>query len=550
MKTHSTIIVCAVLLLSATIISAQPAPFSTIDYVDINNIKAGVLVHGDMWWSPATQLAACEFPKSSGKNISFTGSLWMSGYDAGSQLHVAAQTYRQDGNDYWPGPLDNTGTIAYNTSQAWAKIWKVNRTQIDSFLAFTTHTSANTPPSILQWPAKRNPYAAGNGGVALTINSDMAPFVDVNHDGVYNALQGDYPATKGDQTLWWLYNDNGPVHTETNGTPLKVEIHAMAYAYSRGTLIDNAIYYEYNIFNKSANNYTNFRVGQFADVELGAGGDDYIGFDSTHRMGIVYNSSSVDAVYGNMVPMAAVSLISLPNDGPATYVPAGSFMYYDNTVDPKRGNPATAGEHNNYLRSEWRDSTHLKRDFTFPGMPSVGYGTGYQDCNYVYSGDPSDNTQWSECVCNNRPDDRRFIIASNDFTLNGGSSQKIVIALLTTNLGANNGCPNASFANIKTVADTVWNIYQHPYPSAGIAGAAVESDIHIYPDPAHDKLFISGGQDRANYRVYNMMGQAVAVPLSAAENIVQLDIAALVPGMYGIQYTSNGISTVMRFIKY
>ncbi len=97
------------------------APFNTMDSVDINNIHAAILVHGDMWWDPVAQLALCRFPPNAPTHINFAGSVWMSGYDAGNNLHVAAQTYRQTGNDYWPGPIDpGTGSLTYATSQKWA----------------------------------------------------------------------------------------------------------------------------------------------------------------------------------------------------------------------------------------------------------------------------------------------------------------------------------------------------------------------------------------------------------------------------------------------
>jgi hypothetical protein len=230
------------LLFATCLLHVLPAngqtAFPYINYVDINNIKAATLVHGDLWWNTTLQYASCEFPKGSGKNIQFACSLWLSGFDAGNNLHVAAQTYRQTGNDYWPGPLDTNDTLTYATSQSWAYIWKVNQSDINTFNTISTHTIANTPTDILHWPAKGNPYAQGAGSTVLSINQDMAPFVDVNADGVYNALQGDYPAIKGDQTLFWVFSDNGPTHTETNGAPFKVEIHAMAYAYSRGTPVD------------------------------------------------------------------------------------------------------------------------------------------------------------------------------------------------------------------------------------------------------------------------------------------------------------------------
>ena len=230
----------AALMMASSMALAQ-ATFTSHDSVDINNITTRILVHGDMFWDPVTQLASTQFPAHSGKSVNFASAVWMSGYDAGGALHVAAQTYRQEGNDYWPGPLDVSDTLTYATSHDWAKIWKVNKTDIAYFLSLSSHTTTNTPAMILSWPGKGNTYAQGNAAVPITVTSDMAPFVDVNNNGIYEPLLGDYPAIKGDQSLWWVFSDNGPAHTQTNGKPLGVEVHAMAYGISRGTLMDDVV---------------------------------------------------------------------------------------------------------------------------------------------------------------------------------------------------------------------------------------------------------------------------------------------------------------------
>src|SRR5690606_27451447 len=103
MKTGLQVVLLIMGVLCVVIGNAQP--FKTIEYIDINNIRSAVLVHGDMNWDTDT-LSIAEFPKGSGKHVSFCTSIWMSGYDMGNRLHVSAQTYRADGNDYWPGPLD------------------------------------------------------------------------------------------------------------------------------------------------------------------------------------------------------------------------------------------------------------------------------------------------------------------------------------------------------------------------------------------------------------------------------------------------------------
>lgn len=528
-------------------------PFPTISYLDINKVKASVLVHGDMWWDPVSQLSKCFYPSSTTKNIGFAAALWMSGYDASSQLHVASQMYRQNGNDYWPGPLDASGSLSYATSTDWAKIWKVNRNQISAFIDSPTHTTANTPVSILTWPGKGNTYATGNAGVPLTITNNMAPFVDINSNGIYEPLLGDYPDVKGDQALWWVVSDNGPLHDESNGVPLGVEIHNMAYGYNRGTLIDNVLFYEYTITNKSPNDYTDFRIGQFADMDLGSAYDDYVGFDSVHRMGITYNGDPSDSVYASNMPIAGVTMIILPGDAGTTYVPAGSFMYFKNDTGVI-GNPLYDVDYNNYLRSLTLDGQHVSNDFTTAVIPTIGYGSG-PNTNYVYPGDPGNLSQWSECSSGNISGDRRFVIASNDFTLAAGATQKVVMALVTSTLSTGNACgaPGISFAGIKTVADTAWNVFFNPLPPSGTANvAAAANTINIFPNPAHDQLRIENTDQSAGdeyITIYNAIGQVVNVTITKIQNAHIANINNLPAGLYNVLYRKGDMHKAVTFVK-
>ncbi len=530
-----------------------PIPFNTLEHVDINNISAGLLVHGDMWWNPVTQIADCSFPATSVKNISFAGSLWMSGYDTTGNLHLSAQTYRQNGNDYWPGPLNSSDTLTYASSQKWAKIWKINRTDIQHFQGIVTHDSASTLNAIWTWPAKGNIHAAGLFGAPLDITTDMAPFVDLNGNGIYEPLLGEYPDIKGDQALWWVYSDNGAAHSETNAKPLDVEIHGMAFAYHRGTLIDNVIYYDYNVINKSPNTYTNFRIGQWADMDLGYYLDDFIGFDSIHRMGFNYNGTNDDGLtgghppnsYATHMPIAGVTLIVMPGDSVSRIIPAGSFTYYNNDTVSDIGNPVIDTQFNNYLRSKLKNGQHFTKDFAGSGVPCRGYGSG-PNTNYVFNGKIGDTSQWTECNCNNTPGDRRYIIASNDFTFHAGEKQHIVMALVTTNLDSNNGCPAlVNFDSIYTVADTAWATYFNPLPPLPSQVQKLETNgtISIYPNPAHNFIYIIDKNKNLSQRmfsVYNTIGQKMNVESSQNLNTVEIKIENLPNGIYYLLY-NNGI---------
>jgi len=533
-------------ILALTRLYAQ-APFATIDTIDANNIGAAQLVHGDMWWNPANGTMDCEYPAGSGKNLNGAGALWMSAYDAGGNLHVSAQTYRQTGNDYWPGPLTGD-TLAFTTSAGWAKIWKINSADIQTFLSLPTHDVANTPASILTWPAKGNVYAQGNGSQSLSITTDMAPFVDLNGNGIYEPLLGEYPDIKGDQALWWVFSDNGPTHNQTNGKPLCVEVHAMAYAYKRGTLIDDVVYYEYSIVNRSPNKYTDFRIAQWTKPDLGADGFlgyNYIGFDSVWRMGIVYDHNNFDAnagggfpiiIYGLNPPQSALTMIVLPGDSGVNYVPPGSFVNYDND-NSVMGNPTVDTEYNNYMRAKMLNGRHYTND-------------SGQDCNYVYPGDPSDTATWSECSANNTPGANNYVFASNDFTLNAGSMQKVVFALLVADTLAG-GCPVATFKGISLVADTAWANYYNPPPQTYIFDTGTATGIQIYPNPASAQLYIvnNNSTGSTSISIYNTLGQKIDLPITQNGTGYIVDVSPLPTAIYYLLYRKDNIQKTAKFLK-
>jgi len=529
-------------VLALTRLSAQ-APFATIDTIDANNIGAAQLVHGDMWWNPANGTMDCEYPAGSGKNMNGAGALWMSAYDAGGNLHVSAQTYRQTGNDYWPGPLSD-GALTFNTSARWAKIWKVNSSDIQAFLSLKVHVVANTPPSILTWPAKGNVYAQGNSSLSLTITSDMAPFVDINGNGIYEPLLGEYPDIKGDQALWWVFSDNGPTHNQTNGNPLGVEVHAMAYAYKKGTLTDDVVYYDYTIVNRSSNTYSNMRMALWDDAELGWYYDDYIGFDSVWRMGIIYKGNNDDGAggghpvnsYGLNPPQSALTMIVLPGDTGSYYSPPGSFIYFNNDLSVM-GDPSVDTQYNNYMRAKMRNGRHYTND-------------SGQDCNYVFPGDPSNPLEWSECTSHDDPGSRQFVFSSNDFTLSAGSTQKIVFALLVADTLAY-GCPLATFKGISTVADTAWKNYFSPPPQSYIQNNTATNDILIYPNPVSNQLYISYDYSTgsASITIYNALGQNMDLPVTTNGSGNIIDVSSLPTAIYYIVYRKDNIQKTAKFLK-
>jgi hypothetical protein len=73
-----------------------------------NHVKAMMHNGGDQWWNQ-TDAARYEVPVASPGaprvNAAFAASLWIGGLDPSGNLHMAANTYRQNGVDFFTGPV-------------------------------------------------------------------------------------------------------------------------------------------------------------------------------------------------------------------------------------------------------------------------------------------------------------------------------------------------------------------------------------------------------------------------------------------------------------
>ena len=208
------------------------APASAKEDLDINNVRATILNGGDMWWDLANgkYLVPKPAPGTNGPTSLYAGSLWIGGIDANGALKVAAMTYRQIGNDFWPGPLTSSASTDATTCLTWDKIFKVNKADVKTFRdwVITGSVGANPTPSagvdaITNWPV------IGPEGQA------MAPYYDANGNNIYDPYGGDYPdfwlgdGTRpagqsacdaglfGDQVLYWVFNDKGNAHSVPRG---------------------------------------------------------------------------------------------------------------------------------------------------------------------------------------------------------------------------------------------------------------------------------------------------------------------------------------------
>lgn len=422
--------------------------------ININNVRATIMNGGDMWWD-LKGTAQYEIPKGSGKTSMFAGALWVGGIDAGGQLKLAAIEYRSFGVDYFPGPLDPvTVSISHDECKKFDKIYKVYRQEVQDWV-----NNGGTPPaSVTTWPGNTK-----DGRV-------LAPFYDVNGDGIYDYTSGDYPyydfsgkldcktcgdshykdLLYGDETFWWVYNDVGNVHGETQGVPIGIEIQAQAFAFTTNDEINNMTFYKYKIINRSSYQLNNTYIGQFADPDLGYAFDDYVGCDVERGLGYCYNGYPVDGhgeaqAYGPNPPAIGIDFfqgpLADPGDGidnnrncivdePCEDIIMSKFIYYSNGFGTPTTDPENASEYYSYMQGKWKDGSlmtyggtgHLSGgincDFMFPGLSdqTYGWGTG-GTCQRPAQVQP----EWSEYTAHTTPYDRRFLQSAGKFTLKPGA---------------------------------------------------------------------------------------------------------------------------------
>lgn len=445
-------------------VMAGCTPAQSSAELSVNNVRTIIYSGSDMWWDLFGGGNAWYFvPKvedrSKGASSNFAGNVWFGGIDAGNQLKIAAQTYRQSGVDFWTGPLTTTdATTTSDVCQKYDKIFKITRKEVDDFVL----SGGPITTGIREWP--------GNGDLSLNQAQILAPWVDKfgvpGGDGVYEPEQGDYPyydvynaggkdvlgvckaRVFGDETLWWVYNDNGSNHVATGGRAIGMEIRAQAFAFKTTDEINNMTFYNYQLVNRSSFALYDTYMTVWTDADLGYYLDDYIGCDVQRGLGYIYNATPNDPTvsgtngYGAYVPALGCDFFQGPinttngidddNDGlidaadPGEQMGMTKFLYFNNSfpgVPLQTTDPQNATQYYQYMTGFWRDGTPV----TCGGN---GYG-GSIPTSFVYPADTYTNGScgpgnWSE---SGTPGDRRFMQSSGPFELQPGAVNYITVGL-------------------------------------------------------------------------------------------------------------------------
>ena len=457
--------VLLLLLLTLSVLSVKSQ--NAFDSLDVNNINARFYSGGDMFWD-LVGFPKFEAPQQSNpaakRHSMFAAGLWIGGVDQGGGLHLAGQTYRQSGLDYWSGPVDVSSSSPINFDT----IWTITRSEINAFVAeYSTNGSIANPglyPNVFAWPTE---YEDSNGNIV-----QLAPYADLNSNLQYEPALGEYPIMEGDKMLYWVFNDAANPHTETGGQQMGIEVQAFAFGYDcpANPAINNTIFLRYQIVNRSTYTFNNTYIGMWADTDIGMFSDDYVGVDTLRGMMFGYNGDPLDdgaAGYGTNPPAQGITLLQGPlDDTGAPMDRYTNFVYYENDFSV-RGNPITAAHHYNLMQSVWKDSLQMVRNGT-TGHPQDGSGP---PTKFMLDGDGGwcggTATGWSEVSANNTPFDRRGLASVGPFTMAPGEVNDLVYAFTYARGFYNDNL--GSVCELQTSVDSLRNFFNSgsPSPCAG-----------------------------------------------------------------------------------
>jgi hypothetical protein len=548
------------------------------DSLNINNINATIDPIGSHFWDYET--AHFEVPKGSGKHSIFTHSMWIGGMRDDTQICTSADRFRQ-GQDFIVGPL--TANQDSNHYIKWNRNWKISKIQIQYHINNWNQPGYEPIEVIKNWPA--------HGESSLGQSQNIAPYFDMNSNGIYEPLSGDYPLIRGDEAVFFVFNDD-VLHTASFSEKLGIEIHGMAYEYNRpnDSTLYNTLFMHYDIINLSTYNYQDTYLGLFTDFDLGFAMDDYIASDVTNGMMYGYNGTAVDGAgqpyaYGDHPPAIGLKVIGGPflepdgidnlsgecgfslnglnfGDNIADNERMGmtNFIYYNNQPYYPDTVLIVGNKYYNYMRNIWNDGTHMI--YGGNAHPSAG-GLG-PDCNFMFPGNSDticnygtngilpngglnqNGNYWTEATVGNIPDDRRGVASIGPFNFDAGEA--IPLDYCFTWARDYNGDNISSAELLRTRIAALapsWNtLINAPETYFGVTETEQGKLILVYPNPVKNKATITNeDSSQREYLLYSINGIFIKQGILKPGNNL-LDISELKAGVYILKSGNSNVRIV------
>jgi hypothetical protein len=489
-----------------------------------------------------------------------------------------------------PGPYTNSTSYHVSVVDKYNENFYVTQQMLNEHVNAINNAdpSYRMPKGIKNWPA--------HGDVSKGQAPNLAPFVDVNNNGIYEPLLGDFPSFPGTNCL---LNITHQLESDFSNTGSGLEMHTYMYNFDCMDSIKDAIFLKTHVFNRGTIDYDSLAYGIYNDFDLGYYGDDYIGTNVENGLIYAYNGDLIDEQgpnsggFGDSLPtMANMFLKGVPFsqngqddiEGVSEFQTINGFGFDDGILDNEfksleysicfqangligTGEPTSSQDYFFYLNGRWLD-----------GSPQLYGGTGtpfssgatQNTAKYVY---PSDSDPywygttgidlgfiWDEITNNNPKGDRRIMGSFGSTPLAPGESITYHSAYLAgkrvpgmgqseIDLFAKAAHVKKAFnANITSCGQTFDNLTEDQITS--VPKKQKEIDFKIYPNPMEELVNIELSDEYATGNItFADINGKICLQTALKGMVNSISVKDLPNGFYVVKIQSKQGTKQYKLIK-
>lgn len=498
------------------------AQSQTFDSLEVNNLKVGLHSDGILFRNYSGK-SVFKIKDANDLSVAYSGSIWI-GTKTDSGVYVADETFRANPANFDFGPVtDDYSDSLY--AQRFDKVWKISKAEIDQHRQDFSQTGYSIPKNIWQWPA--------HGDVSKGQSWILAPFVDLNNNGVYEPQDGEYPEIRGDEALFAMFHDS-TIDTLSPYPTLGIEIHQMMYAYTGApnSALFNTVFVNYKIYNHSNQNLDSLKIGIWADFDIGNGADDLMGCDSISGLCYAYNASNNDSGpngFGNNPPAVGSLNLNGSTSGFLSYSNSGSTGVFQ-TKDPWNDEEAWQN-----LNIRWKDSTSVLVENP-SGLFDGNNGDGHeatnagQTTNYLFN----DQLNWYDSPA--RAGDKRSLSTLDFISIPVEGKYCFDQAYLYAR-DTSGSDSYASVVKLKANTQQIQSFFDsQAFPCLGATISLAEKmklfKINAFPNPVSDKLIIESSDNFSGIELYNLTGQKMLEKKGLETKRIEIELDHLPKGIY------------------
>jgi Secretion system C-terminal sorting domain len=479
----------------------------------------------------------------------YSSSLWLSAV-TDSDTIVTADRFTFSNNRKF-GPISDS--IDYDYYYKYDRVFRVDQEMIDYHLTHYGEASYELPLDIRDWPA--------HGDISNGESQHLAPFKDLDEDGIYEPQFGDYPAIKGDQCAYYIINDKRPslpMNVWYNlPDSLAIEEHVMEYLFNDGPIaIQNTLFMEHRLINRSNQVYHQMACGIWSDFDIGGSSDDYIGTDSLRQCVYAYNADANDQANSQSLGFG-----SMPYSSGCVLLNTNmvNSMYHKIGSDPIMGEPLNTSQYFHYLTGRWKNGDSLY----FGGNGHSGQGVTEIPAHFVFPTEPLsvDPEGWSESSAGNLVGDRRVIANFQIEQLAPEESICVHYAFVDARADQTSEMPHLeSVTKLLERTDSVIAFYNSNLADCmlgaitSIPQLTVEplAQFTVYPNPGNHLLHIRLPiiQTNGALTIYHVEGKIVLQEnISPTNGHYIIDTLGLPQGLYVVEWDNGKTKERLKWVK-